>query len=87
MTDLSPVPLSEADAPQATDKHRIVITFPDDHSINGMKVEIMGVTPEQCAVASFHISRAGNQVADARQVMAAQEASEIEAIRRNLRRS
>lgn len=58
----------DADAIDEDAKHRVLVTFPDDHSINGMKVEIIGVTPEQMAVAVFHLSRAASQVADARQL-------------------
>lgn len=75
------VDLSREDAPDASGRHRIVITFENDHEINGMKVEINDVTPEQCAVAAFYIERSANQVADVRQIKAAQEAQQIASLR------
>lgn len=84
MAESNIIEIAEKDAPKLDDPHRVVITFPDDHTISGMKVEVIGVTPEQIAVAVFHLSRTANQVADARQMQAAVAARELESIRREL---
>jgi hypothetical protein len=44
----------------------IAIEFPDDHDINGMKVKIVGVTPEQIMVAVWHLTRSADVLADYR---------------------
>lgn len=77
-------PITEAEAPKGNEPHRILVTFPSDHEISGMKVEIIGVTPEQIAVANFHIGRAADQVADARMIQAEAQRREIEAVQRSL---
>lgn len=78
-------PLDAKDVePQAA--HRILITFANDHEINGMKVEIMDVTPEQCAVASYHLMRSANQLSDAKMLQAARERGEVDRVMRELRK-
>jgi hypothetical protein len=78
-------PLDEADAPAPEAKHHILFTFPTDHELNGMKAEIMNVTPEQCAVAAYHLLRSANQLSDAIMLHAARERGEIDAVMRELR--
>ena len=72
------------DAPTTVAPHRILITFASDQELDGMKVEIMDVTPEQCAVASYHLMRSANQLSDAAMLNAARERGEIKRIRREL---
>lgn len=81
------VPIGATEAPKSDAANRIVFSFTDDHTIDGMKVEVVNVTPEQCAVAAFHLLRIGNQVADARQFQAAQAQREVAAVAAQLRRS
>lgn len=78
-------PIEAADAPTQAAAHRIVVTFPTDHELNGMKVEIVDVTPEQVAVAAFHLTRSANQLADAMMLQAARERGEVDAVMRELR--
>lgn len=79
-------PIGAEEAPKLDAPHRIVISFPTDHEINGMKVEIIGVTPEQCAVASYHLMRSANQLSDAMMLQTAHERAEVERVRRELAR-
>lgn len=72
-------PLNAADAPKADAVNRIVFNFPNDHDIGGLKVEIVGVTPEQIAVAVFYLERSANQLADMRQMQASLNARELAA--------
>ena len=72
-------PLSAADAPKLDAANRIVFTFANDHDIGGLKVEIIGVTPEQIAVAVFYLNRSANQIADMRQMQASLNAKELAA--------
>ncbi len=46
--------------------HRILVEFPDDHSISGIKIRADGLTPEQIMVACFHLERTANSAADYR---------------------
>lgn len=78
------VDLTREDAPKVGDPHRVLFTFTDDHGIDGMKVEIIGVTPEQIAVAIFYLQRTASQLADFRQMSAAQEAAQIAEMRNKL---
>jgi hypothetical protein len=80
------VSIGAEDAPKTDAPNRIVLTFTDDHSIENMKVEVVNVTPEQVAIAIFHLTRIANQVADARQFQAAQAARELAAVAADLRR-
>lgn len=73
-----------ADAPKVDAPNRIVFNFPNDHDIGGMSVEIIGVTPEQVAVAVFYLNRSANQIADVRQMQAQGEARTMADIRREL---
>jgi hypothetical protein len=72
------------EAPTTAAPHRIVITFASDHELDGMKVEIHDVTPEQCAVASYHLMRSANQLSDAAMLAAARDRGEVDRIRREL---
>jgi hypothetical protein len=36
--------------------HRILIEFPNDHDIAGAKFDVTEITPEQIAVAIFHLN-------------------------------
>lgn len=58
------------DAPTTNAAHRVVINFPDEHNIGGMKIEVIGITAEQLAVAVFHLQRTGLQLADMMQMQA-----------------
>lgn len=82
----SVVEISASDAPKTSDPHRIVISFPDDHEINGMKVDVSDVTPEQVAVAVFHLQRVASQLADVRQFSAEQARRQVAQVSRELRR-
>lgn len=66
--------------PPDTSDHGIAIEFPDDHSITGMKIRVLGLTAEQVAVAAFHIGRIANQAADykAYQATMAQDAATLD---------
>lgn len=72
-------PLSETDAPTTDAANRIVFNFPNDHDIGGLKVDIIGVTPEQIAVAIFYLNRSANQIADMRQMQSQLNARELAA--------
>ena len=48
--------LGKKAAPTDSDS-KISFTFPDNHSIDGSKVEILNVTPEQIAVAQLYLTR------------------------------
>lgn len=78
--------IGEKDAPAQAAPHRILITFTSDHEINGMKVEIVDVTPEQCAVASYHMMRSANQLSDAAMLQAARERGEVDRVMAELRK-
>jgi hypothetical protein len=80
------IALPETEAPQAQQPNRILITFIDDHSFDGAKFEILGVTPEQIAVAIFHLERSAMMLADSRQLAAARENSQLDAIKQSLHR-
>lgn len=73
-----------ADAPKLDAPHRILISFSTDHEINGMKVELVDVTPEQVAVACYHLMRSANQLTDVMMLGAARDRAEVERIRREL---
>lgn len=65
------MPLDEISDPVPTGApNRIVVTFADDHTVNGAKIEIAGVSPEQIAVAVFHLERVANSLANAAQIAA-----------------
>lgn len=55
--------------------HFIQCDFPDDHTIDGLKIRIEGVTPEQMYIAAMHLTRTANAAADFRmqQAMQAQQ--------------
>lgn len=74
-----PVPLIGRNG--ATD-HKIAITFADDHSFNGVKLEVIGVTPEQIAAAIFHLQRVAHAMVDAMMTAARQNDAEIAATTR-----
>lgn len=81
------VKLGAKDAPSASDAHRLLVTFPDDHDINGMKVDVTDVTPEQVSVAIFHLQRVASQLADLRQFQAETARREVADVAAALRRN
>lgn len=78
------VELPEADAPKPDHPNRVVINFPDDHDIGGMKIEVIDVTPEQIMVAVYHLTRSANQLSDAKMMHAEMQRREMEQVRREL---
>lgn len=44
--------------------NRIVISFPNDHDIGGMKIDVTAVTAEQIAVAIFYLQRVASGILD-----------------------
>jgi hypothetical protein len=78
-------PVSEGDAPLATAPSRVLVNFPNDHDISGMKIEIANVTPEQIAVMIFHLQRSASQIADMRQLQAESERREIARVAADIR--
>lgn len=52
--------------PIDTSEHGIAIEFPDDHSINGIRIRVLGLTPEQIMIAVFNLERVANAAADHR---------------------
>lgn len=88
MTDRSSaiVELSEADAPKIEAANRIVINFPDDHDINGMKIEMINLTSEQIMVAVYYLTRSANQLSDAKQMEQAMRQREIASIAAEIRK-
>lgn len=89
MSGLVGIKPSDQVAPN-TDDHGIAIEFPDDHSITGMKIRVLGLTAEQVAVAAFHINRVANQAADYKAYQATLQANAValdeNAIRQELAR-
>lgn len=49
--------------------HHVLMIFPDDHNIGGGKVSIIGVTPEQIAIAIMYLGRAMDRMMDAAEIM------------------
>jgi hypothetical protein len=78
--------LPEKEAPREDVQHRILITFADNHGISGAKFDIQGVTPEQIAVASYHLMRSANQLSDAMMLQAARERGEVDRVMAELRK-
>lgn len=62
----------------AASEHRILFLFPDDHSIDGIKADILGITPEQISVAILHLQRYALMTLGMRD--AAAKAAEMEAL-------
>lgn len=60
--------------------NRIVVEFADDHSIGGAKFDVSEVTPEQIAVACFHLERIATQLLNVASAMAAHNAAEVAAV-------
>lgn len=56
-------------------KHGIAIEFPDDHTINGIRIRVLGLTAEQIMIAVFHLERTANAAYAHR--VAAQQAAAI----------
>jgi hypothetical protein len=57
------------DAPlDLTAGSRIVVTFADDHNLDGAKVEVRDVSPEQIAVVLFYLTRVANALTTAREM-------------------
>ncbi len=74
------VPLSEADAASPDAPHRIVVAFRDDHTIDGAKFDIIGVTPEQMIITAHYLTRTANQIEDARMMRAMQDRAEVQSV-------
>lgn len=72
--------MDEIDVVHEDEPNRILITFVDDHAIHGMKMEIIGVTPEQVAVAIFHLGRIADTLADHAVMQDRSKAAEINAV-------
>lgn len=68
------------------DVHAINLTFEDDHSLNGMSVEVIGVTPEQIAVAVFHLQHIANSLLDMATMQRMREQSEIAKVAADIRK-
>lgn len=73
-------------AEAATGENRIVFVFPDDHEVNGMKIEVLNVTPEQIAVAIMQLNRIALMLLAQRDSVAMQAEAEAQAVRANLAR-
>jgi hypothetical protein len=65
-------------------ENRIVFVFPNDHDVNGSKVEVLNVTPEQIAVAVFHLNRVALMLMGQRDSVAMQAEQEAIAVRAQL---
>ena len=61
-------------------EHSIVIVFPDDHSLDGLKATIVGITPEQMAVAAFYVERYANMALGQRDAAMQQARAEADAV-------
>lgn len=70
-----------------TDSHGIAIEFPDDHTIQGIKIRILGVTPEQLLIAAWHLERQANLAQDGKMLAEMQRQAvanlDADAIRRD----
>jgi len=78
--------ITEREAAKPDAPHRIVVTFTDNHSISGAKFDIVDVTPEQIAIAVFHLMRSANQISDAMMLQAARERGEVDRVMRELQK-
>lgn len=87
-TQIDELPKSESpsEAAAKASPHHIVITFTDDHSLSGAKFDIDGVTPEQIAVAIYHLTRSANMESDRLMIAAAHERREVADIMGKLRK-
>lgn len=52
----------------------ISVEYADDHSIEGVRIQIQNVTPLQIVTAIYYLQRAANRLADAQEYMQAQAA-------------
>ena len=66
--------------------HRIAVIFPDDHSIEGMRVEAIGITAEQIYIAVMHLHRIAMMALAQRDAMAQRAEQEAIAVRAQLQR-
>lgn len=75
-------PLTAEDA--AKTPHHIVIVFGDDHTISGAKFDIRDVSPEQIAVAVYHLNRSAQRLSDMMELAARQNQSDVQRVMRDL---
>jgi hypothetical protein len=73
-----------ADAPKDDAPHRVVLNFPNDHDIGGMKIEVVGVTAEQLSVAIFHLNRVAMQLVDFAAMQSRMDSEQIAEVARAL---
>src|SRR5207247_2072126 len=78
-TQIEALPKSDSPSEAAAKAlpHHIVITFTDGHSLSGAKFDIDGISPEQIAVAIYHLSRSANMESDRLMMQAAHERREV----------
>lgn len=77
-----PKPVAKA----GTDEHRITIEFADDHSFDGAKFRIVGVSPEQMATAVLYLQRFALMGVANREAQIVAEAQQAQAVRESLAR-
>lgn len=77
----APKPPTDSDA-----EHAIAIEFPDDHSIEGMKIRAVGITAEQIFVACMHLQRVAMMTLANRDRVAQQAEAEALAVQQQLAR-
>lgn len=73
-------PLDATEAPNIASDNRLLVTFRDDNSFDGMKIEVVGVTSLQIVAAIYHLSRIANAMDDAQMREAARQRAETDAI-------
>lgn len=66
--------------------HRIVIIFPDDHTIDGLKVDARNITAEQIFVAIGHLNRVAMMTLAQRDRVALAAEAEATAVQQALAR-
>lgn len=83
---MAKIPILGSKAAPTESASRISFAFPDDHTIDGAKVEILNVTPEQMAVAQLYLQRFALASMAARDSAIMQAQAEAESVRQNLAR-
>lgn len=82
--------LKETDVPTVAEAralpHHVVITFADNHSLGGAKIDIVGVTPEQIMVAVYHMTRSANMETDRLMLQSARQRDEVTAVMREIQK-
>lgn len=78
------IPILGSKAAPEAGASRIAFVFPDDHTIDGAKVEILNVTPEQMAVAQLYLQRFALVSMAARDASVQQAQAEAESVRQSL---